>query len=61
MIEAAPSGPHDNTALYLLAAIVIAAIAFGYLFWRGSRGTRRHDRTHSDADSSYDNGKGDFS
>jgi hypothetical protein len=36
------NGAHDNTVLYLLAAIIIAAMAFGYLIWRDRHGPRGH-------------------
>jgi hypothetical protein len=42
-------GTHDDTVLYLLAAVIIAAMAFGYLIWRDQRGPRSHDRAHGGA------------
>jgi hypothetical protein len=44
VIAADDSGAHDNTVLYLLAAIIIAAMAFGYLIWRDRHGPRGHSR-----------------
>jgi hypothetical protein len=56
VIADGPQGPPDNTVLYLLAAVIIAAMVLGYLVWRDRRGTRRHDIDKID-----DIDKGDFS
>jgi hypothetical protein len=44
VIAASDNGAPDNTALYLLAAVIIAAMAFGYLIWRDRHGPRGHSR-----------------
>lgn len=66
MAAGAKGGP-DNTVLYLLAAIVIAAMAFGYLIWRDWRRTRGHTRGHPGTygdprgTGEYDTERGDLS
>jgi cell division protein FtsL len=42
----------DNTALYLIAAIIIAAMVIGYLAWRERHATRNRDRTNDEGDMS---------
>ena len=42
VIAAGETGTPDNTVLYLLAAVIIAAMAFGYLIWRDRHGPRGH-------------------
>ena len=67
VIAAGANGTHDNTVLYLLAAIIIAAMTFGYLIWRDRHGPRGHTRggarpdNHDYRDNLGTNDEGDLS
>lgn len=48
VIASGANSAPDNTALYLIAAIVIVAMVIGYLAWRDRHAARTRDRTNDE-------------